>query len=391
MQRIVILGSTGSVGKKALEVISWHPERYKVLALVANQNVDELFIQSKNFNPKYVALQEEKAAEQLRNRLKEASLSGIEVFSGCKMIAELACHSEAEMVVAAITGAAGLVPTLSAVKAGKRVLLANKESLVMAGVLFREAILEHKAELIPIDSEHNALFQCLQTYRIGSEAPKGIRRMILTASGGPFRTWSLPAIKKATPAEAVQHPVWRMGPKISVDSATLMNKGLEVIEAHWLFSMESSKIEVLIHPQSIVHSMLEYEDGTTLAALSNPDMAIPIAVALSWPHRLSIPVETLDLPRMGNLSFEAVDHKRFPCLQLACEALKMGGGAPAVLSAANEVVVEHFLKGKIGFMDIPNVIASVLEKLGAPPIDSLEAVLHVDSLARQEAIKSPKE
>lgn len=387
MQGVVILGSTGSIGKKALEVIAWYPERYQVIALVAHQNIDEIFVQCQQAKPRYVVLQEKQAALALQGRLKQHQLSFIEVYFGEDAIKNILSLSEVQVVVAAITGAAGLVPTLAAISAGKRVLLANKESLVMAGDLIIKALNAHHAELIPIDSEHQALFQCLQTYQVGDASPKGVKKMILTASGGPFRTWEKTALNHVTPEEACLHPVWSMGKKISVDSATLMNKGLEVIEAHWLFAMTPEKIDVLIHPQSIVHALLEYESGAFIAQLSKPDMLVPIAAAFNWPHHLSIPLESLDLAKIAQLTFEGVDHQRFPCLRLAYQALEMGSGATTVLNAANEVAVHCFLQGKIGFMDIPKMITCALEKMGAPSANDLDTVLSIDHLARQEAMR----
>lgn len=387
MQGVVILGSTGSIGKKTLEVIAWHPEQYQVVALVAHRNVDEIFVQCKQARPRYVILQEKQAAFELQNRLHQNQINSVEVYSGEDVIEHIVSLPEVQVVVAAITGAAGLMPTLAAISAGKRVLLANKESLVMAGDLIKKALIAHHAELIPIDSEHHALFQCLQTYQVGNGPPKGVKKMILTASGGPFRTWERTALNQVTPEQACLHPIWSMGRKISVDSATLMNKGLEVIEAHGLFAMAPEKIEVLIHPQSIVHGLLEYENGTLMAQLCKPDMLIPIASALNWPEHLSIPVESLDLARVAKLTFEPVDHQRFPCLRLAYQALEMGSGAATVLNAANEVAVQFFLQGKIGFMDIPRVITSVLEKMGAPSANDVDTVLSIDHLARQEAMR----
>lgn len=387
MQGVVILGSTGSIGKKTLEVIAWHPEQYQVVALVAHRNVDEIFVQCKQARPRYVILKEKQAAFELQNRLHQNQINSVEVYSGEDVIEHIVSLPEVQVVVAAITGAAGLMPTLAAISAGKRVLLANKESLVMAGDLITKAVVAHHAELIPIDSEHHALFQCLHTYQVGNGPPKGVKKMILTASGGPFRTWERTALNQVTPEQACLHPIWSMGRKISVDSATLMNKGLEVIEAHGLFRMAPEKIEVLIHPQSIVHGLLEYENGTFMAQLCKPDMLIPIASALNWPEHLSIPVESLDLARVAKLTFEPVDHQRFPCLRLAYQALEMGSGAATVLNAANEVAVQFFLQGKIGFMDIPRVITSVLEKMGAPSANDVDTVLSIDHLARQEAMR----
>lgn len=387
MQGIVILGSTGSIGKKALEVIAWYPEQYQVIALVANRNIDEIFIQCKQARPRYVVVQEKQAASILQNRLRQHHLNTIEVYSGEDAIKNILSLSEVQVVVAAITGRAGLVPTLAAISAGKRVLLANKESLVMAGALIKKALITHHAEVIPIDSEHHALFQCLQTYQVGNASPKGVKKMILTASGGPFRTWEKTALNQVTPEQACLHPIWSMGRKISVDSATLMNKGLEVIEAHWLFAMAPEKIDVLIHPQSIVHALLQYESGALIAQLSKPDMLVPIASAFNWPHHLSIPFESLDLVKVAQLTFEAVDYLRFPCLRLAYQALEMGSGATVVLNAANEVAVHCFLQGKIGFMDIPKMITFVLEKMDAPSANDLDTVLSIDHLARQEAMR----
>lgn len=379
-QSLVILGSTGSVGQSTLDVVARHPDRFRVLALAAGSRVDALFAQVLAHRPRYAVLMAEPAAAELRNRLRMAG-SDCEVLAGSAALCAVAALPEADAVMAAIVGAAGLAPTLAAVRAGKRVLLANKESLVMAGELFMTEVRNANATVLPIDSEHNAVFQCLPP-GIGSLAAAGVRRILLTASGGPFRTASAAQMAQATPAQAIAHPNWSMGRKISVDSATMMNKGLEVIEAHYLFGAAPAQIDVLVHPQSVVHSLVEYVDGSVLAQLGSPDMRTPIAHALAWPTRVDAGVNFLDLVARGRLDFEAMDDARFPCLGLARAALIAGGSAPAVLNAANEVAVEAFLDGRLSFPGIATVIAETLAALPTVAVDDLDALFALDSEAR---------
>ncbi|MBI1397876.1 MAG: 1-deoxy-D-xylulose-5-phosphate reductoisomerase [Betaproteobacteria bacterium] len=381
---IAVLGSTGSIGCSTLDVIARHPRQFRAVGLTARGNVDRLFEQCVAFRPRVAALLEPAAARELRSRLDGAGVD-CEVLSGPEGVAEVAAVGDADTVMAAIVGAAGLAPTLAAVRAGKRVLLANKEALVMAGAVFMDAVERCGAELLPIDSEHNAVFQCLPAgFRRGLEHG-GVRRILLTASGGPFRTTPLERMASVTPDEACAHPNWVMGRKISVDSATMMNKGLEVIEAHWLFGAAPDRIEVVIHPQSVIHSMVEYDDGSVLAQLGNPDMRTPIAHALAYPERIPAGVERLDLTRIGTLSFEPPDLVRFPCLGLAYQALRRGGGAAIALNAANECAVERFLARQVRFDRIPVVVEEVLDRLPEGRADSLEEVFATDEHARRLA------
>ena len=379
MRRITVLGATGSIGDSTLDVIRRHPERYAVHALTAHRQIDKLAERCAEFRPARAVVGSESAAVELRERLRVAGV-GTEVLHGDAALAAVAADREADTVMAAIVGAAGLRPTLAAARAGKRVLLANKEALVMSGAIFMDAVREHGATLLPIDSEHNAIFQCLPfddpRYRAG------VARVVLTASGGPFRTRDPASLHDISPDEACAHPNWVMGRKISVDSATMMNKGLEVIEAHWLFGAPAERIEVLIHPQSIVHSMVAYADGSVLAQLGNPDMRTPIAYGLAYPERIDAGVSPLDLVAAGTLAFETPDLQRFPCLALAFDALRAGGVAPAVLNAANEIAVDSFLQGAIRFTDIAGVVARVLEQGPRHAADSLDAVLRADAQAR---------
>lgn len=383
MRRLTILGSTGSIGTSTLDVVARHPDRFQVFALTAQAQWPRLMEQCRRFRPVYAVLMRPDAADALAAALRAEDLP-TEVLVGEAALAQVAAAPEVDTVMAAIVGAAGLVPTLAAARAGKRILLANKEALVMSGALFMEAVRASGAELLPIDSEHNAVFQCLPPGGGGLSA-RGVRRILLTASGGPFRTRAPESLDNVTPAEACAHPNWVMGRKISVDSATMMNKGLEVIEAHWLFGASPDQIQVVIHPQSVIHSMVEYVDGSVLAQLGNPDMRTPIAHALAYPERIDSGVEALDLFRVGRLDFEAPDPARFPCLPLAYEALRAGGTAPAVLNAANEVAVEAFLAEALPFRRIPALIETVLARLPAEPAHSLEAVLAADAHARQLA------
>ncbi|MFZ5722575.1 MAG: 1-deoxy-D-xylulose-5-phosphate reductoisomerase [Pseudomonadota bacterium] len=381
-QTLVVLGSTGSVGCSTLDVVARHPGRFRVLALVAGSRVDALHAQVLDHRPRYAVLADEKAAAELRNRLQAAG-SDCEVLCGDEATAHVVALPEVDAVMAAIVGAAGLAPTLAAVRAGKKVLLANKEALVMSGALFMAEAKRSGATLLPIDSEHNAVFQCLPAGASLEEA--GVRRILLTASGGPFRAATREQMAAVTPEQAVAHPNWSMGRKISVDSATMMNKGLEVIEAHWLFGARREQIDVLVHPQSVVHSLVEYVDGSVLAQLGSPDMRTPIAHALAWPHRVDAGVNFLDLVARGRLDFEAPDAVRFPCLRLAQEALAAGGTASAVLNAANEVAVQAFLERRLKFTDIAAVIEDTLAAEPAPVVLTLDALLGIDAAARRRA------
>ncbi|MBW6493859.1 MAG: 1-deoxy-D-xylulose-5-phosphate reductoisomerase, partial [Burkholderiaceae bacterium] len=360
-QWVTVLGATGSIGGSTLEVIALHPERYRVFALTGHRQVDLLARQCALFEPRQVVVADQAAAAQLRSALVTLGFTGkIEIGCGRQALERAVSDPQVDAVMAAIVGAAGLEPTLAAARAGKKILLANKEALVMAGEVFGAACSAGKAKVLPIDSEHNAIFQCLPGGRI---AP-GVRRIILTASGGPFLRLTRAQMAVVTPEQACAHPNWSMGRKISVDSATMMNKGLELIEAHYLFGVEVSSLEVLVHPQSIVHSLVEYDDGSVLAQLGNPDMRTPIAHALAYPQRVASGVEPLSLARTGALSFEDPDLDRFPCLRLAIEALAAGGRAPCVLNAANEIAVAAFLAGKIGFGGIDEGEAEVLARPG---------------------------
>ncbi|MCK9505450.1 MAG: 1-deoxy-D-xylulose-5-phosphate reductoisomerase [Porticoccaceae bacterium] len=381
-EKITILGSSGSIGESTLDVIARHPERYEVFALTGRSRVDVLARQCRRFMPRYVVVGSEQAASLLREQLDPHTT----VLWGAQALVDVAADSEVDTVMAAIVGAAGLLPTLAAAEKGKRVLLANKESLVMAGGLFMDAVARHGATLLPIDSEHNAIFQCLPPgYRQPGAA--GVSKILLSASGGPFRTTALAALATVTPAQACAHPNWAMGQKISVDSATMMNKGLELIEACWLFNVPADAVEVVIHPQSIVHSLVAYVDGSVLAQLGNPDMRTPIAHALAWPERIDSGVAPLDLVRVAQLSFETPDLARFPCLELAQQAARSGQDYPAALNAANEVAVAAFLGGRIGFTHIATVVADVLDSWqGCEPVD-LAAVQQSDKLARELAMR----
>ncbi|WP_042885952.1 1-deoxy-D-xylulose-5-phosphate reductoisomerase [Cupriavidus necator] len=382
MQRITILGATGSIGESTLDVIRRHPDRYTVHALTAHRQVRKLADQCIAFRPARAVVGTAEAATELQALLREAGV-GTEVSYGEAELESVAADAQTDAVMAAIVGAAGLRPALAAARAAKRVLLANKEALVMSGRIFMDAVREHGATLLPIDSEHNAIFQCLPADdpRYG----RGVARVLLTASGGPFRTRDPATLHDISPDQACAHPNWVMGRKISVDSATMMNKGLEVIEAHWLFGAPAERIEVLIHPQSIVHSMVAYTDGSVLAQLGNPDMRTPIAYGLAYPERIDAGVSPLDLTLTGGLNFEKPDLLRFPCLGLAFDALRAGGVAPAVLNAANEVAVEAFLGGKVRFTDIAGIVRKVLEAAPQGAADTLEAVLDADRLAREAA------
>ena len=385
-QGIVVLGATGSVGVNTLDVVARHPERYRVVALSGNLQVQRLFEQALQFRPAYVVTGDAASADVLRGRLAEAGVE-TEVLHGPAALVQVAALPEADVVMAAIVGAAGLPSAMAAARAGKRILLANKESLVVAGCLFMDAVRRHGATLLPVDSEHSAIFQSLPHDYAGNLDAAGIRKIILTASGGPFRQTPLAALAHVTPDDACRHPNWVMGRKISVDSASLMNKGLEVIEAHWLFSAPPERIEVVVHPQSVIHSMVQYRDGSVMAQLGSPDMRTPIACALAWPERIEAGVGSLDFFSMSNLTFEAPDLERFPCLKLAFEVLRLGGDAPAVLNAANEVAVEAFLQGRMRFLDIPAVVSAALEGVSLAGSDSVEGLLAKDEEARAFALQ----
>jgi len=381
MQRITILGATGSIGESTLDVVARHPDRFEVFALTARRSHERLLQQCLAHRPAYAVLSDPASAALLRAALATCG-SRTEVLDGPEAAARVAAASETDLVMAAIVGAAGLEPTLAAARAGKTILLANKEAIVMAGPVFLAAVREGGARILPIDSEHNAVFQCLPA----DGGREGVRRIVLTASGGPFRSMELARMAEVTPEQAVAHPKWSMGRKISVDSATMMNKGLELIEAHFLFDMPAERLEVVIHPQSIVHSLVEYVDGSMLAQLGNPDMRTPIAHALAWPDRIDSGVTMLDLAAHGRLDFEQPDPVRFPCLRLAREALSAGAAAPCVLNAANEIAVDAFLERRIRFTDIARVNEAVLDELGTSraPADTAE-VLALDARARDSA------
>ncbi len=384
IQNVTILGATGTIGVQTLEVISQHQERFKVFALTASTNVKSLFELCRKYTPQFAVMLHADAAAELTAQLKAIGADTI-VLQGEQALSEVAAHEEVDVVMAAIVGAAGLHPAMAAAKAGKRILLANKETLVMAGNLFMQAVVEGGATLLPIDSEHNAIFQVMPNQKRGNLSDVGVKRVLLTASGGPFRNASLHELNAVTRKQALNHPNWVMGPKITIDSATMMNKGLEVIEAHWLFNASPSQIDVVVHPQSVIHSMVEYVDGSVLAQLGNPDMRTPIAYGLGYPDRLASGVSSLDLLTIGRLDFCAPDPVRFPCLRLAYESLKAGGTAPAILNAANEIAVEAFLAEQVGFMDIPVMIETVLSASHIEAVVSIEQLVAVDASARQSA------
>lgn len=381
---VVVLGSTGSVGESTLDVLARHPDRFRLVALGANRNVGKLAEQVRRFRPAYAAMADEKAAGELVTELGAAARA-TRVLAGADALTEIATLPEADSVMAAIVGAAGLRSTLAAARAGKRLLLANKESLVMSGTLLMDAVRASGATLLPIDSEHNAIFQCLPAGSRTGEAPKGVRRILLTASGGPFRDWHPEAIAAATPEAACAHPNWVMGRKISVDSATLMNKGLELIEACFLFALTPDRVDIVVHPQSIIHSLVEYLDGSLLAQLGSPDMRTPIACALSWPERMASGVEFLDLVKTSRLDFRAPDPQKFRCLALAQSAARAGGLTPVALNAANEVAVHAFLERRLNFPGIAAVIEDVVTRCPAGAIAGLEDVLAADAEARRLA------
>lgn len=383
MQSIAVLGSTGSIGQNTLDVIARHPDRYRAIALAAHSRIDLLEQQILQFRPDFAVVVDPAAGETLRLRL--AGSVNTQILTGSEAIVDIARHPAVETVMAAIVGAAGLPSAMAAAEAGKRLLLANKEALVMAGEIFMNAVRESGAVLLPIDSEHNAIFQSLPAdYRRNPER-HGVAHITLTASGGPFRGLDREQLAGVTPAQAVSHPKWSMGPKISVDSATLMNKGLEVIEAHHLFGIGPDQIRVVVHPQSTIHSLVQYVDGSVIAELGAPDMRTPIAHALAWPERIASGVNALDLVACGSFDFMAPDLDAFPCLRLAFEALAQGGRAPAVLNAANEVAVAAFLSDRIGFMQIPEIIKATLDAVGNSSVHNLADVLEADAMARADA------
>ncbi len=387
MKGLCILGATGSIGVSTLDVVARHPDRYKVIALTANNNIELLLEQCLQHKPQFVVVVNEEKAVQFKQKIRASAISGIEILTGSAALETVATLEQVDSVMAAIVGAAGLLPTLAAAKVGKTILLANKEALVMSGDIFMQAVRDSGAHLLPIDSEHNAIFQCMPGgYEAGSKAPQA-RRILLTASGGPFRETPVEQLKTVTPEQAVAHPKWDMGRKISVDSATMMNKGLELIEACLLFNMAPEAIQVVIHKQSIIHSMVDYVDGSVLAQMGNPDMRIPIAHAMAWPDRFDSGVEPLDIFEVGHMDFEKPSLERFPCLRLAYEAIKAGGIMPAVLNAANEIAVESFLNENIRFTDIAVVIEKTMLAFKPTSAKTLEQVLEADRQARQEADK----
>lgn len=386
--RLTILGATGSIGASTLDVVERHPDRYEVVALTGAKQIEKLAAACLRHQPRYAVVLDAAAAESLHALLKAAGCV-TEVLCGADALIQVATMPEADAVMAAIVGAAGMPATLAAAQAGKKVLLANKETLVLAGHIFMQAVAQSGATLLPIDSEHNAIFQSLPHPYSGDLIAAGVKRLLLTASGGPFRRMSLDELAKVTPEQAVCHPNWSMGRKISVDSASLMNKGLEVIEARWLFNAPADSIQVVVHPQSVIHSMVEYVDGSVMAQLGAPDMRTPIAYAMAYPERIASGVKPLDLFAVGRLDFEQPDLLRFPCLRLAYEALRAGGAAPAMLNAANEIAVAAFLERRMGFTDIPRLIESVLEHAAGLPADSLDALMQADQLARELAEAHP--
>ncbi|EOQ73094.1 1-deoxy-D-xylulose-5-phosphate reductoisomerase [Acinetobacter pittii] len=387
-QSVCILGVTGSIGQSTLKILNQHPDKYSVFAISAHSRISELVDICKQFQPKVVVVPKQKVDELVALFAKN-ELQNIEILADQEGLISIASHSDVDVVMAAIVGAAGLLPTLAAVKAGKRVLLANKEALVMSGEIMMQAARDHQALLLPVDSEHNAIFQSLPHNYLeadrNGQPQQGVSRILLTASGGPFLNHSLEQLEQVTPQQACKHPNWSMGQKISVDSATLMNKGLELIEACHLFSISEHFVTVVVHPQSIIHSMVQYVDGSTLAQMGNPDMCTPIAHALAWPERLQTSVPALDLFEYSQLNFQAPDIQKFPALDLARQAMRAGGLAPTILNAANEVAVAAFLKEKIGFTNIPQVVEHTLQKLENSVADNIESILNKDEVARQVA------
>ncbi len=391
MKGICILGATGSIGVSTLDVVARHSDKYKVIALTANTNIDVLYEQCIVHTPEYVVVVNEEKAELFKQKIKNSTVSDIKVMSGAKSLEVVSTLDNVDSVMAAIVGAAGLLSSLAAAKAGKTVLLANKESLVMSGDIFMQAVRESGAKLLPIDSEHNAIFQCMPAGYVAGNDVKEARRILLTASGGPFRETPVEELHDVTVAQAVAHPKWSMGRKISVDSATMMNKGLELIEACLLFNMSPDDIQVVIHKQSIIHSMVDYVDGTVLAQMGNPDMRVPIAHAMAWPDRFESGVEPLNIFDVKQMDFAEPSLERFPCLRLAYEAIKAGGIMPTVLNAANEIAVDEFLNERIKFTDISVVIEQCMSNFSADKADSLEHILDADKQARDQSYKIIKE
>lgn len=386
VKQVTVLGSTGSIGVSTLDVIARHPDDFRVFALTANTNVGVLAEQVRRFQPRYAVLRDESAALELQQLLHSESI-GTEVLAGEEALAQVAADDDVDYVMAAIVGAAGLLPTLAGVHAGKRILLANKEALVMCGALFMDAVKHSGAELLPIDSEHNAIYQCLPAQHRNGLEPIGVRRIVLTASGGPFRDKPVNEFATITPEQACAHPNWSMGQKISVDSATMMNKGLELIEACWLFNTTHDKVDVLVHRQSVIHSMVEYVDGSVLAQMGNPDMRIPIAYGLSWPQRTDSGVASLDLTQVARLDFEPLDSEKFPCLSLAANSIAGGGTMPVALNAANEVAVDAFLNRQLPFTGIYKLVDSVLQRYQGVKPDSVDTVMVEDARARRLAME----
>lgn len=393
MQNITILGATGSIGSSTLSVIAENRDKFEVFALTAGKNVEKLYQLCLEWSPIYAVLDDHDAAMQLKSLIAKTDLT-TEVLSGVEGAKQVSADDRVDMVMAAIVGSAGLVPTLSAVKAGKRILLANKEALVMSGQLFIDAVKEYGAELLPVDSEHNAIFQCLseelqQSMGSCDLNASGVSSILLTGSGGPFRYSDIESLDAVSPEQAIAHPNWSMGPKISVDSATMMNKGLEYIEARWLFNASRDQLKVIIHPQSVIHSMVQYTDGSVLAQMGEPDMRTPIALTLSYPHRIASGVSALDFTKVGELTFLEPDYDRYPCLKLAIDACYLGQHATTALNAANEVAVDAFLKKQVRFTDIARINERVLNVIcseyEASQIDSLESILELDTIARQMA------
>jgi len=382
MKGICILGATGSIGVSTLDVVARHTDKYKVIALTANTNIDVLFEQCIAHKPEYAVVVNEEKAELFKQKIKDSIISDIKVLSGASSLEVVSTLDNVDSVMAAIVGAAGLLSSLAAAKAGKTVLLANKESLVMSGDIFMQAVRESGAKLLPIDSEHNAIFQCMPAGYTAGDKVKEARRILLTASGGPFRETPVEELHDVTVAQAVAHPKWSMGRKISVDSATMMNKGLELIEACLLFNMSPDDIQVVIHKQSIIHSMVDYVDGTVLAQMGNPDMRVPIAHAMAWPDRFESGVEPLNIFDVKQMDFAEPSLERFPCLRLAYEAIKAGGIMPTVLNAANEIAVDEFLNENVKFTDIPVIIEQCMAKFSADKAGSLEVILKADKEAR---------
>jgi 1-deoxy-D-xylulose-5-phosphate reductoisomerase len=382
MKGLCILGATGSIGVSTLDVAARHPDLYRVVALTANSNIDGLLDQCLTHQPEYVVVADEAKADDFKIKLRNSKCSEIKVLTGAKALEDVATLPQVDSVMAAIVGAAGLLPTLAAAKAGKTILLANKEALVMSGDLFMQAIRDSGAHLLPIDSEHNAIFQCMPAHYETGLQSNIVRRILLTASGGPFRQMPIEQMSSVTPEQAVAHPNWDMGKKISVDSATMMNKGLEMIEACLLFNVPPSHIQVVIHPQSVIHSMVDYVDSTVLAQMGNPDMRIPIAHAMAWPDRFNSGAKPLNLFDVQRMDFEEPNLERFPCLRLAYQAIHAGGSMPAVLNAANEIAVAAFLDREIKFTDIPVIIETTMTKVVNTNADTLEIVLAKDREAR---------